>query len=160
MAEPSRGDRTRGRGQDHRRLTAGGQITQPALIIDAHEPDAEGSLVRDRSEGANHALGERENLVLLAREALHVRVVLQRGRVAELVDRSPEGKNLIAAKGDALIFPPGEVLRIERDLEAGLPAERLGEVGEVTCASKSSRTFVGWVKRAVSIFASRWAAGS
>ena len=50
-------------------------------------------MIRNRREGANHAFGEGENLVLLTGEALHAGVVLQRRGVAELVNGLPEGES-------------------------------------------------------------------
>ena len=75
-------------------------------------------------------------------KSLHSRVVLERCNIAELVESLPESLTLGVTDGDALICPPGQVLRIERDLEAGLTAERgrhVGECGAVEIESNGGR---------------------
>ena len=101
-----------------------------ALIVDRLQADPERAVVEMGAGRPRGAVGQGEGRLARAADAVQPGARLQDRGVAEQVDRLPEGDRLGPPERDLLRLPPGEVLGIERDLEARLLAERPHDVGK------------------------------
>ena len=100
------------------------------LILDTDQADAERTVVGDRRQDAGSAVSQGKHRLAVADVAVHARIVLKAGEIAELVDRLPEIDRLRLVEVDALLPPFRQVRRIKFDPETRLAAEGPGDFGE------------------------------